>query len=162
MMINKMQEVQIYTDGACSGNPGPGGYSVILQYGSKSKEISGGFRLTTNNRMELTSVIIGLQELKKPCSIKLYSDSKYIVDAMNLGWVRKWMANGWLKSDKSPVKNIDLWKQLLALLEPHSIEWIWVKGHANNVMNSRCDQLAVEACQGKNLQIDCKYENENR
>lgn len=161
-MINKMPEVEIYTDGACSGNPGPGGYSVILKYGSKTKEISGGFRLTTNNRMELTSVIIGLQELKKPCSIKLYSDSKYIVDAMNLGWIRKWLASGWVKSDKSPVKNVDLWKQLLALLEPHSIKWIWVKGHADNVMNSRCDQLAVEACKGNNLQIDCKYENETR
>lgn len=159
-MNNKIPEVEIYTDGACSGNPGPGGYGAILMYGSHKKEISGGYRLTTNNRMELTAVIKSLQELKKPCSVTLYSDSKYIVDAVNQGWIKKWIAGGWVKSDKSPVKNVDLWKELLELLKPHRVTWVWVKGHADNEHNSRCDRLAVEAGKSGNLMTDKEYEGE--
>ncbi|MFZ5643998.1 MAG: ribonuclease HI [Bacillota bacterium] len=159
-MNDNTPHIEIYTDGACSGNPGPGGYGAILKYGSHSKEISGGYRLTTNNRMELTAVIKSLQELKKPCSITLYSDSKYIVDAFNLGWVNKWKSTGWIKGDKSPVKNVDLWKMLLDLLRPHSIKWVWVKGHSDNEMNSRCDRLAVEASKSVHLNEDTVYEQD--
>jgi len=153
--------VEIYTDGACSGNPGPGGYGAILKHGSHEKEISGGYRLTTNNRMELTAVIKSLQELKKPCSVTIYSDSKYIVDAMNLGWVRKWMAGGWVKGDRSPVKNVDLWKKVIGLLQTHQVAWVWVKGHSDNEFNTRCDRLAVEASKSGLLETDAAYENES-
>jgi ribonuclease HI len=157
---NKIPQVEIYTDGACSGNPGPGGYGAVLKYGSREKEISGGYRLTTNNRMELMAVIKSLQELKKPCAVTLYSDSKYVVDALNLGWVKKWMNGGWVKGDRSPVKNVDLWKRLVDLLQPHRVSWVWVKGHADNAYNARCDRLAVEASRSDNLSVDSTYENE--
>lgn len=160
-MDNKIPEVEIYTDGACSGNPGPGGYGAILKYGSHVKEIAGGYRLTTNNRMELTAVIKSLQVLKKPCSVTIYSDSKYIVDAMNLGWVKKWVAGGWIKGDRSPVKNVDLWKELMGLLKPHRVAWVWVKGHSDNELNSRCDRLAVEASKSGQLEADEIYEKES-
>ena len=150
--------IEIYTDGACSGNPGPGGYGAILRYGGHEKEISGGYRLTTNNRMELTAVIKSLQEIKKTCSITVYSDSKYIIDAINLGWVNKWAASRWIKSDKSPVKNVDLWKALMELVNRHTITWVWVKGHSDNELNSRCDRLAVEAIKSGNLEADELYE----
>lgn len=160
-MDNNYPQVEIYTDGACSGNPGPGGYGAILKYGSRQKEISGGYRLTTNNRMELMAVIKSLQELKKPCAVTLYSDSKYIVDAFNLGWVKKWITGGWVKGDRSPVKNVDLWKKLTDLLKTHQVKWVWVKGHSDNEHNARCDRLAVEAGHSDNLAIDAVYENEN-
>ncbi|MFZ5595619.1 MAG: ribonuclease HI [Bacillota bacterium] len=160
-MTDKRPEIDIYTDGACSGNPGPGGYGTILKYGKHVKEISGGYRLTTNNRMELMAVVKGLQELKKPCSITLYSDSKYIVDAMNLGWINKWVASGWIKGDGLPVKNIDLWKSILQLARPHKITWKWVKGHASNPFNNRCDSLAVSASKSSNLDEDPGYNSEN-
>lgn len=154
-----MPEVQIYTDGACSGNPGPGGYGAILIYGKHIREIAGGYRLTTNNRMELMGIIRSLEELKRPCIIKLYSDSKYIVDSINLGWVGNWIKNGWHKSDGAPVKNTDLWKRLMELSSPHRITWIWVKGHSENEMNSRCDRLAVQASKGESLAIDGVFED---
>jgi len=159
MKLNdNMPKVEIYTDGACSGNPGPGGYGAILRYGGRTKEISGGYRHTTNNRMELTAVIQSLQTLKKPCRVTLYSDSKYIVDAMNLGWVNKWMRAGWVKADKAPVKNVDLWKKLVELLKIHTVTWVWVKGHSDNELNSRCDELAVSAYKNDNLEPDLQHE----
>jgi len=140
-----LTQVEIYTDGACSGNPGPGGYGTILKHGEQVKELSGGCENTTNNRMELLAVIKGLEALKRPCQVTLYSDSKYIVDAMNKGWARGWQARGWVRSNKKPAKNSDLWKKILELSSEHKVEWVWVKGHADNEFNNRCDQLAVEA-----------------
>lgn len=142
-----MKKVEIFTDGACSGNPGPGGYGVILRYKGSVKELSGGERETTNNRMELTAVIIGLSALKEPCEVELYSDSKYIIDAVTKGWAKKWQANGWVKGDKKKALNSDLWEKLLALLDMHKVDFIWVKGHAGHPENERCDQLAVAESQ---------------
>lgn len=135
--------VYIYTDGACSGNPGPGGYGAILKYGENIKEISGGAADTTNNRMELLGVITGLESLKRPCRVILTTDSKYVVDSVTKGWAKKWKANNWIKSDKKKALNVDLWEKLLALLEIHNVEFCWVKGHAGHPENERCDQLAV-------------------
>lgn len=149
--------VEIYTDGACSGNPGPGGYGTILIYGDVEKELSGGFSLTTNNRMEIMAVLAGLEALKKPCRVTLYSDSRYVVDAMRLGWAKKWRANNWTRGKNQPAKNPDLWARMLELSQVHTIEWVWVKGHANNEYNNRCDQLAVAASRGANLQDDPNY-----
>ncbi len=133
----------MFTDGACSGNPGPGGYCTILCYNGFEKEISGGEANTTNNRMELMAVIAGLQALKEPCSITLYTDSKYVADGIAKGWAASWRARGWKKSDKSPALNPDLWGQLLDLLEEHDVKIIWVKGHAGHRENERCDEMAV-------------------
>ena len=138
-----MKTVTLYTDGACSGNPGPGGWGAILEYGGAEKELSGGEDSTTNNRMELTAVIQGLAALKQPCIVELYSDSKYVIDALSKGWARGWKARGWVKSDKKPALNPDLWEQLLALTEVHQVRCHWVKGHAENEHNNRCDQMAV-------------------
>ena len=140
-----MNEVTIYTDGACSGNPGPGGYGIILQSGKYEKEISGAEKETTNNRMELKAVIVALQALKRPCKVTLYSDSQYVVNMVNQGWLKRWKANGWMRSKKDPAKNPDLLQELDQLLQIHDVEMIWVKGHADNPYNNRCDQLAVEA-----------------
>jgi len=137
-----MKHVTIYTDGACSGNPGPGGWGAILMYGKYKKEISGGERLTTNNRMELISVISALEQLKEPCKVSLYTDSQYIVRALNEGWLKSWKARGW-KRKEGELKNPDLWQRLAELLERHDVEFIWVKGHAENAYNNRCDELAV-------------------
>lgn len=139
-----MNEVTIYTDGACSGNPGPGGYGVVLQSGKYSKEISGGEPNTTNNRMELMAVIVGLKALKRPCNVKLYSDSQYVVNMVNLGWMEKWKRSGWMRNKSEPAKNVDLLKELDSLLQTHNVEMIWVKGHADNPYNNRCDELAVD------------------
>lgn len=136
--------VSIYTDGACSGNPGPGGWGAILCYKGVERELSGGEKQTTNNRMELTGVISALQALKEPCQVELYSDSKYVVDALEKGWARSWQKKGWIKSDKKPALNSDLWEQLLELADKHRISCHWVKGHADNPYNNRCDALAVE------------------
>ena len=138
-----MKTVTIYTDGACSGNPGPGGWGAILQYGEFRKELSGGEPHTTNNRMELTGVITALEALKEPCEVELYSDSKYVIDALQKGWAKGWRARGWIKSDKKPALNPDLWERLLALCERHTVRLHWVKGHADNPHNNRCDELAV-------------------
>lgn len=138
-----MKHVIIYTDGACSGNPGPGGWGAILKYGSASRELSGGEAATTNNRMELTGVITALNALKEPCQVTLYTDSQYVVNAMTKGWAKKWRANGWMRNKKDPALNPDLWQQLLELCDRHQVEFVWVKGHAENEYNNRCDQLAV-------------------
>ena len=138
-----MKHVEIYTDGACKGNPGPGGWSAVIVYGGAEKELSGGEVATTNNRMELIGAISGLGALKEPCEVTLYSDSKYLVDAVNLGWARSWKSRGWVKADKKPALNKDLWQKLLELLEIHKVTFVWVKGHAGHSYNERCDRLAV-------------------
>ena len=136
-------KVEIFTDGACSGNPGPGGYGVILKSGDLYKELSGGEAHTTNNRMELMGVITGLKALKFPCEVILTTDSKYVVDSVTKGWAKKWKANNWIKSDKKKALNVDLWEELLFLLEKHNVTFNWVKGHAGHQENERCDELAV-------------------
>lgn len=135
--------VEIFTDGACSGNPGPGGYGAILRYGDKVKEISGGAAQTTNNRMELTAVVEALSALKRPCTVILTTDSKYVCDSISKGWAKSWRKNNWVKSDKKPALNADLWEKCLELLEIHDVTVKWVKGHAGHPENERCDELAV-------------------
>ncbi len=144
-MEQQKPSVTIYTDGACSGNPGPGGYGVVLVYGEHKKELSGGEPQTTNNRMELMAVIKGLSALKKPCQVTLYSDSKYVVDMVSGGFLKRWSMNNWKRNKKDPVLNVDLWKEVLRLLSIHEVRMEWVKGHATNAMNNRCDELAVAA-----------------
>ena len=138
-----MKTITIYTDGACSGNPGPGGWGAILEWQGHQKELSGGEAQTTNNRMELTAVLTALAILKEPCIVELYSDSKYVVDAIEKGWLYGWQKKGWIKADKKPVLNVDRWQLLLPLLARHDVRLHWVKGHAENEKNNRCDQLAV-------------------
>ncbi|MCY1714514.1 ribonuclease HI [Caproiciproducens galactitolivorans] len=140
-----MKRVEIFTDGACSGNPGPGGFGAILRYNGVEKEISGGEAGTTNNRMELSGVIEALRLLKEPCEVILCSDSKYVCDAITKGWAKSWRKNGWRKADKKPALNADLWETLLPLLEKHKVTVNWVKGHAGHPENERCDRLAVAA-----------------
>ena len=139
-----MKQVTIYTDGACSGNPGPGGWGAILMYGENSKELSGGEKSTTNNRMELISVISALEALNQPCEVRLFTDSQYVANAINLGWLESWIKKGW-KRKGGEVKNPDLWIKLVPLLEKHNVTFVWVKGHADNQYNNRCDELAVAA-----------------
>jgi ribonuclease HI len=149
--------VIIYTDGACEGNPGRGGYGAVMLWGEKRKEISGGFRNTTNNRMELLAVIEALAVLNQPCKVKVHSDSNYVVKAMNEGWVQNWRRNGWRNSQNKPTPNVDLWKRLLSLCDTHEVEFIWVKGHSGVEENERCDELAVAAAKAPNLPIDIGY-----
>ena len=158
--MNAKPQVTIHTDGACIGNPGPGGYGVVLQFGEKRKELSGGYRLTTNNRMELLGPIEALQTLKKSYFVILYSDSRYVVDAIQKGWAEKWRANNWMRNKKERAVNPDLWRQLLTLCAEHEIEFRWVRGHAGNPGNERCDQLATQAARQKNLPIDEGYESQ--
>ena len=139
-----MKKVEIFTDGACSGNPGPGGWGAVLRCGTAEKELSGGEKSTTNNRMELTAVISALSALKQPCIVTLCSDSKYVIDAVTKGWAKSWQKNNWIKSDKKLALNADLWEQLLALLDQHDVSFVWIKGHAGHPENERCDQMAVE------------------
>lgn len=153
-----MKKVNMYTDGACSGNPGPGGFGLILEYNGVKKEFSEGYRQTTNNRMELLAVISGLEKLKELCEVTVYSDSKYVVDAVNKGWVYGWEENDWRKSDKKPVLNVDLWEHLLALMEEHEVSFVWVEGHAGHPENERCDKLAVAASQNSEKRIDEGFE----
>jgi len=151
-----LKKVEIFTDGACSGNPGPGGYGVILKYNGHEKELSEGYKNTTNNRMELLAIIKGLEALKEPCEVTVYSDSRYIVDAINKGWVRRWAANNWKRNKTEIAKNIDLWIQLLKLLDRHKVTFVWVKGHAGHPENERCDELAVQAAAHPTL-VDRRY-----
>lgn len=153
-----MKHVVIYTDGACSGNPGAGGYGTVLLFGTARKELSGGFVETTNNRMELLAVIKGLEALKEPCKVTLYSDSKYVVDAIEKGWATKWRRQNWMRNKKERASNVDLWERLLRLLEVHTVAFVWVKGHADNVENERCDQLARLAILEDSLDIDENYQ----
>ncbi|MBP3457685.1 MAG: ribonuclease HI [Lachnospiraceae bacterium] len=154
-------KVSIYTDGSARGNPdGPGGYGTILQYVDTGgtlheRELSAGYKKTTNNRMELMAVIVGLEALNRPCEVELYSDSKYVIDAFEKNWVDAWLKNGWKNSQKKPVKNIDLWKRLLEAKKQHQVHFNWVKGHAGHPENERCDRLATSAADGGNLLDDC-------
>ncbi|MBZ4668749.1 MAG: RnhA [Defluviitaleaceae bacterium] len=141
--MKNSETVEIYTDGACSGNPGPGGWAAVLLYKGIKKEISGFEENTTNNRIELKAAIKALKALKSPCKVNLYSDSSYLINAFTEGWIKKWQKNNWLKSDKTPVENRDLWKELLEVSKPHQINWIKIKGHSNNEYNNLCDKIAT-------------------
>lgn len=158
-----MTKVTVYTDGSARGNPGPGGYGAVAEYvDSKGelhvREYSGGYKRTTNNRMELMGAIVALEALNRPCDIDLYSDSKYVVDAFNQHWIESWQRKGWKKSDRQPVKNVDLWKRLLAAKSPHNVTFHWVKGHDGHPQNERCDTLATTAADGGNLMEDAGSE----
>jgi len=152
-----MKEIDIYTDGACSGNPGKGGYGAVLLYKEHRKELSQGYKLTTNNRMEMLAVIKALETLKEKCKVNLYSDSKYVVDAITKGWVKKWKRNNWKRNKKDKALNVDLWEKMLDVLNKHEVKFIWVKGHADNIENERCDFLAREAILNENLINDENY-----
>ncbi|MFY9343109.1 MAG: ribonuclease HI [Planctomycetota bacterium] len=152
-----LPEVTIYSDGACLGNPGPGGYGTVLLFGETRKELSAGFRRTTNNRMELLGAIAGLEALKRPCTVALWSDSKYVIDAMGKGWLESWQRRGWRTAAKQPVKNQDLWQRMLRACEPHTLSWHWVRGHTGHPENERCDQLAVAAASGGGLADDAGF-----
>lgn len=157
-MIKDLKKVIIYTDGACIGNPGPGGYGVVLLYGNHRKEMSGGFRLTTNNRMEIMAAIVGLSALKTKCAVTIYTDSQYLADAVMKGWVKRWRANDWMRNKKEKALNPDLWEKLLHLCEEHEVEFVWVRGHAGDPENERCDGLSMQAAQRKDLPPDVGYE----
>ena len=157
-MEDQKKNVNIYTDGGCLGNPGPGGYGVVLRYGQHEKRLSGGFRRTTNNRMEIMGAIVGLETLKSPCSVTLYSDSKYLVDAMSLGWVRRWKANGWRRNKTDEAVNPDLWERLLTACERHAVKFVWIKGHAGHQYNEICDTLSKQAASSKSLPVDEGYQ----
>ncbi|GMU67038.1 MAG: ribonuclease H [Acidobacteriota bacterium] len=154
-----MKRVDAYTDGACSGNPGPGGYAVILRWNGHEREISKGFRRTTNNRMEIRAVIAALESLTEPCELVVHSDSQYVVNAIQQGWAKKWRANGWMRNRKEEALNPDLWGRLLDLLERsgHKVRFVWVRGHSGHDENERADQLAVAACSGADLEVDSGY-----
>ncbi len=152
------KDITIYTDGACLGNPGPGGYGVVVRYGGHRKELSGGYRQTTNNRMELMAAIKGLELLNEPCRVGLFTDSEYVQKAMTLGWAARWEANGWQRNRREAAQNPDLWAQLLKLSRYHDVTFNWVRGHAGDRENERCDQLSVQAANGRSLEADEGYE----
>ncbi|MBQ9955803.1 MAG: ribonuclease HI [Eggerthellaceae bacterium] len=157
--MSDLTEVTIYSDGSSRGNPGPGGYGSLLHFRDTGgqlhvKELSAGFSCTTNNRMELLGAIVALEALKRPCRVRLVSDSQYLVNAFNQHWIEGWLKRGWKNAQKEPVKNVDLWQRLLKAAEPHEITWVWVKGHAGHPENERCDQLATAAADGENLPPD--------
>ena len=154
-----VKQVVLYTDGGCDPNPGPGGYGIVLIFGGRRKELSGGYRLSTNNRMELMAAIKGLEAISEPCMVKLYSDSKYLVQAMNQGWAQAWKTRGWRRSGKDPAANPDLWEKLLTLCQKHKVEFVWIRGHAGNPENERCDRLVTQAMRASNLSIDEEYES---
>lgn len=156
-MSTERKRVIIYTDGGCDPNPGPGGYGVVLLYGDRRRELFGGYRLTTNNRMEITAAIRGLEALKEPCAVTIHSDSQYLVNAIEKGWAEKWRENGWKRNRKDPALNPDLWETLLRLCDRHDVTFVWVRGHAGNEHNERCDALCHEARAAGNLPIDPGY-----
>lgn len=151
------KHVTIYTDGGCQGNPGPGGYGTVLLFGEKRRELSGGYRRTTNNRMELMAAIAGLETLRYPCIVTVYTDSQYLANGINQGWAKRWKSNGWMRNKDEKAVNPDLWDRLLGLCDTHQVQFIWVKGHAGNVENERCDVLSVSAAKGVDLLIDEGY-----
>ena len=155
----ELKSVRIYTDGACVGNPGPGGYGVVLLYGQKRRELSGGFRRTTNNRMEIMAAIVGLEALRYRCAVTIYTDSQYLADSVTKGWAAKWRSKGWQRDKTHKAVNPDLWARLLNLCASHEVIFVWIKGHAGNVENERCDRLSVAAAQCKDLPVDAGYEN---
>lgn len=156
--MNDLPQVTIYTDGGALGNPGPGGYGVVMMYRGQRKELSGGFRRTTNNRMELMAAITALEALRMPCAVTLYTDSRYLADAVNEGWAKRWRAAGWMRNKKEPALNPDLWDRLLNLLEQHRVEFVWVKGHAGHPENQRCDDLTQQTARRRDLPADEEYE----
>lgn len=156
--MGELKEVIIYTDGACTNNPGPGGYGIVLIHGEKRREISAGFRRTTNNRMEVLAAIVALETLRIPCRVTIYTDSQYLVNSIEKGWVNGWRAKGWKKADGKPAVNVDLWTRMLPLLEMHKVRFSWVRGHAENAENNLCDVMAVDAAHQKNLPPDEGYE----
>jgi len=149
-----MKKVWVFTDGACSGNPGPGGYGAVLKYNLAEREISGGFADTTNNRMELMAVIVALESLKEPCDVTVTTDSQYVVNGIEKGWALKWKAMGWMRNKKERAQNPDLWERLLSALERHVVRFQWIRGHSGHTENERCDRLAVEASQAPDLPLD--------
>ena len=151
------EQITIYTDGACLGNPGPGGYGAVLLYADRRKELSGGFKLTTNNRMEITAALIALEALRQPCQVTLYSDSQYVVNAMSKGWAQRWQANGWKRNQREDAVNPDLWERMLDLCRRHAVEFRWVRGHSGMKENERCDRLAVAAARDSGLPDDPGY-----
>ncbi|MCT8979164.1 ribonuclease HI [Shewanella algae] len=155
--MSELKQIQIYTDGSCLGNPGPGGYGVVMRYKQHTKELSGGFALTTNNRMELLAPIIALESLKEPCKIVLTSDSQYMRQGITQ-WIHGWKKKGWVTSNKTPVKNVDLWQRLDKATQQHQIDWRWVKGHAGHPENERCDALAREAAEANPATVDKGYQ----
>lgn len=157
--LPELKPVTIYTDGACIGNPGRGGYGVVLRYTGHRRELSAGFRRTTNNRMEILAAIVGLEALEEKCRVVVYSDSQYLVNAIQLGWARKWKLAGWKRNRKEKALNPDLWDRLLSLCDQHEAEFVWVRGHAGNRENERCDRLAVAAAKSRELLVDEPYEN---
>ena len=156
--MSDLKRVTIYTDGACLGNPGPGGYGVVLLFGAHRRELSGGFRRTTNNRMELLAVVVGLRSLKEACRATVYSDSQYVVNSIEKGWAARWRSNGWKRNRTEKAINADLWEQLLELCEKHDVKMVWVRGHSGVKENERCDQLSVAAANKADLPIDEVYE----
>jgi ribonuclease HI len=160
--MNECGHVTIYTDGACIGNPGPGGYGVILLYEGQRRELSGGYGRTTNNRMEIMAAIVGLEALRKKCRVTLYSDSEYLVKAMSRGWARRWRANGWKRNKRDKASNADLWGRLLQLCEHHEVQFRWIKGHSESSENIRCDELAIQAAQQPGLPVDEGYVSQSR
>ena len=154
-----MKRVVAWTDGACSGNPGPGGYGVILTFEGERRELGRGFRRTTNNRMEILAVIAALEALREPCEVTIHADSRYVVDAIEQGWARRWRANGWKRNAKERALNPDLWERLLAELSRHRVRFVWVRGHSGHDENERADELAVAAIRGGELEIDAGYES---
>ncbi len=157
-----MKKITLYSDGSSRGNPGPGGYGVVLEYGMHTRELSQGFRTTTNNRMELLGVIAALETLKEECEVIVVSDSKYVIDAVKLGWLVAWKNNGWCRGKNQPLKNKDLWQRMDAIIPDHIITWQWVKGHAGHPQNERCDELATTAADSNQLAIDQNFEDEQR
>ena len=158
----KLKHVRIFTDGACIGNPGPGGYGVVLIYGEKRREISGGFRRTTNNRMEIMAAIVGLRALRYRCAVTLYTDSQYLVNGIMKGWAKRWRANGWMRNQEERALNSDLWALLLDLCAQHEVRFEWVRGHSGHKENECCDRLSVRAAEGKGLPPDDGYESADR
>jgi ribonuclease HI len=156
--MSEQQHITIYTDGACIGNPGPGGYGVVLRHGTYRKELTGGFRLTTNNRMEIMAAIIGLRALKRKCTVTVYTDSQYVVDSIMKGWAQRWQVQGWKRNKKERAINPDLWEQLLTLCAQHNVRFEWIRGHAGNVENERCDYLSMQAARQPDLLVDTGYE----
>jgi ribonuclease HI len=154
-----MKEVVIYTDGGCRPNPGPGGYGIILMFGEHRRELCGGYRKTTNNRMELLAAIHGLEALKEPCRVRLFSDSQYVVNGIMKGWAQRWRSNGWRRSNKESAENPDLWDRLLILCDRHAVQFEWVRGHSGHKENERCDALATASVGKSDLQIDINYES---
>jgi ribonuclease HI len=156
---SKLKHVTIYTDGGCIKNPGPGGYGVVLLYGPKRREISGGYRRTTNNRMEIMAAIVGLEALRYRCAVTLYTDSQNLANSITKGWAKRWRANGWMRNAEEPALNPDLWERLLKLCDQHQVRFEWLKGHAGHTENECCDRLSTQAARGKDLPVDEGYEN---